>query len=122
MRLLCDPNIDHGYLDALRRAEGITVTRVEDVLLMDASDKEIIAYAEEHDCVVFTSDQLFLYDDETGDPPYPRLPADCGVIFYNQIGKPGYSEVVVALREIEASYPEYSDIEMYVSNWIGGNR
>jgi hypothetical protein len=122
VRLLCDPNIDHGYLDALRRAEGITVTRVEDVLLMDASDKEIIAYAEEHDCVVFTSDQLFLYDDETGDPPYPRLPADCGVIFYNQIGKPGYGEVVVALREIEASYPEYSDIETYVSNWIGGNR
>ena len=51
MRLLCDPNIDHGYLDAFRRAEGITVMNVETVLSADASDPEIIAYAEEHDWV-----------------------------------------------------------------------
>lgn len=122
MRLLCDPNIDHGYLDAFRRAEGITVARVEDILSMDASDPEIIAYAEEHDWVVFTSDQLFLYDDETGEPPYPRLPADCGVIFYNQIGKPGYGAVVAALQEIAEFYPDHSDIETYVSNWTDRNR
>ena len=122
MRLLCDPNIDHGYLEAFRRAEGITVMNVETVLSADASDPEIIVYAEEHDWVVFTSDQLFLYHDETGEPPYPRLPADCGVIFYNQIGKPGYGTIVDALREIAESYADHGDIETYVSNWIGGNR
>ena len=53
MRLLCDSNIDHGYLDAFRRAEGITVMNVETVLSADASDPEIIVYAEEHYPVVF---------------------------------------------------------------------
>ena len=84
MRLVTDHDVAGGYVDALQEAESVTVDRAVDLFGERVPDTEIIAYAEEHDMVVFTGDQRFLYDDESGESPPPPIAADCGVIFYRQ--------------------------------------
>ena len=38
MRILCDQHVDHNYVHALQRADGITVTTVRHVMHADASE------------------------------------------------------------------------------------
>ena len=115
MKVLSDNDVAEGYVRALRSTEGITVDRVVDRFGERVPDSELIAYAEEHDRVVFTGDQRFLYDDESGETPPPRIDdADCGVIFYRQDREPSVGAVVTSIQRIAEDYPEYCQIREYV--------
>ena len=59
MRVLCDQHVDHRYVHALRRTDGITVTTVRHVMSADAPDGEIASYAAANDPLVLTSDNDF---------------------------------------------------------------
>ena len=59
MRVLCDQHVDHRYVHALQRADGITVTTVRHVMSADAPDGEIASYAAANDWLVLTSDDDF---------------------------------------------------------------
>jgi len=56
VKILSDNDVAEGYVRALRSTEGITVDRVVDRFGERVPDSELIAYAEEHDRVVFTGD------------------------------------------------------------------
>ena len=112
MKVLSDNDVAEGYVRALRSTEEITVDRVVDRFGERVPDSELIAYAEEHDRVVFTGDQRFLYD-ESGETP-PRIDADCGVIFYRQDRTPSVGAVVTSIQRIAEDYPDYRQIREYV--------
>lgn len=114
MRLVTDHDVAGGYVDALQEAESVTVDRAVDLFGERVPDTEIIAYAEEHDMVVFTGDQRFLYDDESGESPPPPIAADCGVIFYRQDRLPSEGDVVTSIQQIADDYPDHSIIREYV--------
>ena len=101
MRLLCYQHVPPAYINALNSAEGFTAVRTVDVGGLDdrSPDTAIIAYAEEHDWVVFTGDQRFLLDDEGDDPSYETIDADCGVIIYKQTAAASPGEAVDAIEE-----------------------
>ena len=56
MRVLCDQHVDHRYVHALQRADGITVMTVRHVMSADALDSEIASYAAANGPLVLTSD------------------------------------------------------------------
>ena len=114
MKILSDNDVAEGYVQTLRSTEGITVDRVVDRFGERVPDSELIAYAEEHDRVVFTGDQRFLYDDESGETPPPRIDADCSVIFYRQDRTPSVGAVVTSIQRIAEDYPDYRQIREYV--------
>jgi hypothetical protein len=114
VKVLSDNDVAEGYVRALRSTEGITVDRVVDRFGERVPDSELIAYAEEHDRVVFTGDQRFLYDDESGETPPPRIDADCSVIFYRQDRTPSVGAVVTSIQRIAEDYPDYRQIREYV--------
>jgi predicted nuclease of predicted toxin-antitoxin system len=75
MRILCDQHVDHKYVHALQRADGITVTTVRHVMHADASDSDIASYAAANDWLVLTSDDDFFTERRTH-----------GLLFYQQLG------------------------------------
>jgi len=114
VRVLCDNNVAPKYANALRGSDRLQFALSREVLSPEATDPEIIAYAEEHDWVILTGDKRFLIDDEDEDSSGDRLDADCGVIFYNQDRNPAAGDVVAALETIAENADEYRAIETYV--------
>ena len=113
MKILSDNDVAEGYVRALRSTEEIPADRVVDRFGERVPDSELIAYAEEHDRVVFTDDQRFLYD-ESGETPPPRIDADYDVIFYRQDRTPSVGAVVTSIQRIAEDYPDYRQIREYV--------
>ena len=124
MRLLCDHHVPPKFLTALRSIEVITVTMPSEVEALgpDADDTDIIAYAEEHDWVVFTDDRRFLIDDEGENPSGEPIDADCGVLFYTQntVRQPG--PAAEAIRAIAEAFVDHREIDLYINDWIDRNR
>lgn len=114
MKILADHDVAGSYVEALQDAEGVTVDRAVDLFGERVPDTEIIAYAEEHDMVVFTGDQRFLYDDEADETPPPLIDAACGVVFYRQDQTPSEGDVVASMQQIAVDYPDHSIIREYV--------
>lgn len=83
MRVLCDQNVPQKYVDALADAGGITVTTVRETLSADAPDREITAYAAEHDWVILTNDSDFFGDGR-----------EFGLLVYSQLEDPRPSDIV----------------------------
>lgn len=85
MRLLCDQNVDHQYVDALVAATDFTVLTVRAALDPRATDTAIAAYAAANDYVVFTSDDDFF-----------RVDHACGRCYYVQADAPPVGDVLAA--------------------------
>jgi len=108
IRLLCDQNVDHRYLDAFRAAEGIEAVSVREVLDPRSSDPDIAAYAAANGYVVFTCDDDFFGFDR-----------GCGLIYYEQETAPRVGTVVAAIQSIGAAYDEYhSMVEVVPDGWV----
>jgi hypothetical protein len=123
VRLLCDHHVPPKFLTALRSIEVITVTMPSEVEALgpDADDTDIIAYAEEHDWVVFTDDRRFLIDDEGENSSGEPIDADCGVIFYTQntVRQPG--PTAEAIQAVAEAFSDHCEIDMYINDWIDRN-
>ena len=108
MRLLCDQNVPNKYFEAFDAADNLTVTTVATVLRHDATDAEIVAYAEEHDWVVFTNDDDFFV-----------VGGDHGLLLYDQLEDPVPGDVVTAVQRIGEAYRSQTEItESVPGNWI----
>ena len=108
MRILCDQNVPRKYIEAFDNADNITVTTVDSVLQHDAADKDIVAYAERHDWVVFTNDDDFFV-----------VGGDHGLLLYDQLDDPIPGDVVTAIQRISESYHTQSEItESVPGNWV----
>jgi len=108
MRILCDQNVPRKYIEAFDNADNITVTTVDSVLQHDAADKDIVAYAERHDWVVFTNDDDFFV-----------VGGDHGLLLYDQLDDPIPGDVVTAIQRISESYHTQSEITASVpGNWV----
>jgi hypothetical protein len=117
VRILCDRNVAQSYVNTFDRTDWITVIKKGSVLPIDSKDPRVIAYAEEHDWVVFTSDEKFLIDESREEPR--EIDADCGVVIYHQSERPSPGDVVGALQAIAAAYDEYRGMVEYVPDrWI----
>jgi uncharacterized protein YaiI (UPF0178 family) len=107
MRLLCDQNVAVKYVLAFNREEGFVVATVADTLCPEVSDDKIVAYAAEHDWVVFTSDSEFF-----------EHAVQCGILVYNQLFDPS-RDIVTAVTAIEEVYESNREIvETVPGNWI----
>lgn len=124
MRILCDHHVPPKYLNALRSIEEATVTAPAEIEALgpDADDTKIIAYAEEHDWVVFTGDEYFLIDDEGEDPSFDPIDADCGVISYVQTKATQAGTVAEAIQRIVDAYADHHEIDEYINDWIADRR
>ena len=108
MRILCDQNIPTKYIEAFDNSDNITVTTVDSVLQHDAADKDIVAYAERHDWVVFTNDDDFFV-----------VGGDHGLLLYDQLDDPIPGDVVTAIQRISEAYHTQSEItESVPGNWV----
>lgn len=108
MRVLCDQNVATKYVEAFRRAGGITVTTVDEVLDHDASDTEIAAYAERNGWVVFTNDDDFFV-----------AGGDHGLLLYDQLEDPSPGDVVSAVQQISRAYENPAQItESVPGAWV----
>lgn len=108
MRVLCDQNVPAKYVSALRDADGVTVTTVEDALEHDATDAEIAAYAERDGWVIFTNDDDFFV-----------AGGDHGLLLYDQLENPSPGDIVRAVQQIEQVYTDSADItETVPGEWL----
>jgi len=108
MRILCDQNVPAKYIEAFDNAENITVTTVDSVLQHDAADREIVAYAECHDWIVFTNDDDFFV-----------VGGDHGLLLYDQLDDPMPGDVVTAIQRIAEASQTPTDMTASVpGNWI----
>ncbi len=75
MHVICDHNVDSKYVQMFQRAEYIAVTAVPEEPSPDATDEEIVRFAERDDWTVLTTDgDLFEQAD------------CCGLIVYSPLG------------------------------------
>jgi len=108
MRILCDQNVSAKYIEAFQRADFVTVTTVADALKHDVKDKDISAYAEREEWVVFTNDDDFFV-----------AGGDHGLLLYDQIEDPDPGEILAAVQQIKQVYADLSDIvEKLPGEWI----
>lgn len=87
---------------------------------IDASDPDIIDYAEENGWVIFTSDVRFLQPDNSDGGESAKIgTVDCGIVFYRQTENPLPGDVLDALQFIEQSHTDPGDIHEYVpGEWL----
>jgi predicted nuclease of predicted toxin-antitoxin system len=108
MRILCDQHVDHKYVHALQRADGITVTTVRHVMHADAPDSDIASYAAANDWLVLTSDDDFFTERRTH-----------GLLFYQQLDDPTPSDVAAAVQAIDEAYDDTRKVvEKVPGGWI----
>jgi len=108
MRLLCDHNVASKYVQAFERTDAVIVSTVAVELSAEATDDEIVRFAERDDWIVFTSDDDF----------FDRAGA-CGLLVYNQLADPSPGNVTDAVMAIDSAYESNRDIvETVPGDWI----
>jgi len=108
MRILCDQNVPNKYIEAFKTSNNITAATVANVLQHDATDTEIVAYAEQNNWVVFTNDDDFFV-----------VGGDHGLLLYDQVEDPLPGDVVTAVQRISEAYRSQTEIiESVPGNWI----
>lgn len=108
MRLLCDEHVPNQFLQAFSAEEWIDCTTVRDQLYPGATDEEVAQHAIRTDRVIFTNDDDFY-----------QTAGDHGLILYQQYPPPAVADIVYALRRINTSYEDTTQIEEWVPGaWV----
>lgn len=108
MWVLCDQNVPQKYVDTLADAGGITVATVRETLAADVPDREIAAYAVEHNRVILTNDSDFFGDGR-----------EFGLLVYNRLEDPRPGVVVDSRQSIGYAYESNSEVvEKMPDGWV----
>ena len=110
MELFADENVETEWIQALRD-DGHDIVRVVDIdaLGVSATDPDVLAVATRESRVLLTADQS-----DFSNPPAAEHP---GIINIADVTRTG-GQVRRAVRRIERSVPNLSNLVAYVSDWL----